>query len=423
VQSAGKTQTGSGDLSGWTHGTIVSVSVLAAAAGLAQFAVTATLPDVAAAYGEAQPPGVAAEQAILSGTTLGVGLAIVRLASLAALPLAGLADSWGRRRVMLVSLTVGLVLTSAAGLSPSFWVLVAILALGRPLLSATNAVAIVVAAESTTSSERSKAIALVSAAYAVGSGVIVVLRGIILDHVGFRALFGLVALPLLAIPLLRRHFQEPARFIRQTRRCPHARLGAIPPRLRGRVALLFVLTGAAAIVSGAANTFVFLYGEGVLGVSAATMAIVVLGAGPAALMGLVVGRWAADRFGRRITAGTALSLVALAGIVTYALGPIGLMAGYIFGLLAGGTYAPASASLSTELFPTSVRATVSGWLAAAGVVGAAAGIALVGVLADVAGYGRASTIVFLPIVVTAGLYSLLPETRGLELEESAAEEP
>jgi len=44
-----------------------------------------------------------ADQAGLSGTQLGIGLAVIRLASLGALPLAGAADRLGRRRVLLLT--------------------------------------------------------------------------------------------------------------------------------------------------------------------------------------------------------------------------------------------------------------------------------------------------------------------------------
>ena len=49
---------------------------------------------------------------------------------------------------------------------------------------------------------------------------------------------------------------------------------------------------------GPVNTFLFFYAEGELGVSSATMAVAVVAAGVLGPVGLLVGRWAADRLGR-----------------------------------------------------------------------------------------------------------------------------
>ena len=57
-----------------------------------------------------------------------------------------------------------------AALSPSYWWFVAIFACGRPLLSATNGLAQVTAAEQTASADRAKAVALVAAGYGTGAG-------------------------------------------------------------------------------------------------------------------------------------------------------------------------------------------------------------------------------------------------------------
>ncbi|HEX2259118.1 MAG TPA: MFS transporter, partial [Actinomycetota bacterium] len=149
---------------------MVAPAGLAAAAGFAQFIATASLADVAAGFGLSRPSDRPARPG-LTGTTLGVGLGIVRLGSVAALPLAGMADRLGRRKVMTWCVSIGLALTAAAALSPGFWWFVAILALARPLLSATNAVAVVVGAEVTTTKERAKAVSVVGAAYAVGAGI------------------------------------------------------------------------------------------------------------------------------------------------------------------------------------------------------------------------------------------------------------
>ena len=119
-------------------------------------------------FGDITRGATIAEQAGLSGTKLGIGLAVIRLASLGGLPLAGLADRFGRRRMLLTTCAIGLALTAVSAVSPTYWWFVAIFALGRPLLSATSGVAQVAAAEQTASSQRAKAVALIAAGYGLG---------------------------------------------------------------------------------------------------------------------------------------------------------------------------------------------------------------------------------------------------------------
>jgi MFS family permease len=97
-------------------------------------------------------------------------------------------------------------------------------------------------------------------------------------------------------------------------------------------------------------------------------------------------------------------------------------AGYLLGILAASAYGPSFGALSAELFPTSVRATAAGWLLAAGVIGAVAGLVVFGRLADVlASFGGAAVAVAIPVVLASLLFARLPETRGRELEQTAPE--
>jgi hypothetical protein len=87
-------------------------------AGAGQFGVVAALGDVARTFGRLSSGATLADQAGLSGTKLGAGLAVIRLASLGSLPLAGLADRLGRRRTILAFSAVGLAVTVASAASP-----------------------------------------------------------------------------------------------------------------------------------------------------------------------------------------------------------------------------------------------------------------------------------------------------------------
>lgn len=392
--------------------------MLAVAAGFAQFVATASLADVAVEFGVS---GTGEELPGLSGTTLGIGLAVIRFGSLAALPLTSRADRAGRRNLVLIWVSLGMILTAAAALAPGFWLFVAILALARPLLSATNAVALVIAAEVTRTKERSKAVALVGAAYAVGAGLTVLLRASGGDRLGFRALLGLALVPLVMVALVARRLEEPQLFrsIPTETRSRHRLFSPLPAANRSHLILLCVLTASAALVSGPANTFVFYFAETARGLEPGVMAIAVLVAAPVGLAGLVAGRWAADNLGRRLSCAVSLAAIAVAAIATYNIGGFGVVAGYLAAMFAGAVYTPGSGTISTELFPTSYRSTAAGWITASGVVGAVIGLALFGYLADLFGsLGVAAAWVCAPVIVMSALYLRLPETSGKELDDA-----
>jgi MFS family permease len=414
-------------LHGWRHPAIVAVAAATVAAGFAQFGATTALGDVARAFGAAGEGTSVVAKVGLSGTTLGVGLAVVRLASLASLPLAALADGHGRRRVLLGCVTGGLAVTALAALSPGYWWFVALFALGRPMLSATNAIAGVVAAEETESRDRAKAIGLLTAGYGIGAGLTALVRGVAGDGLGFRGLFALALVPLAATPLLARRLEEPDRYRRiraaedpQLAATRPPVLGRVRPGLRPRLWLLAALAFAIAFVTGPVNTFLFVYAENALGMSRSSTAAMVLAAGPVGLVGLLIGRWAADRLGRRVTAAGTQAMVAMAGMLTYSGSRAAVAGGYLLAVLVASAYAPSFGALGAELFPTVARATAAGWLVAAGVLGAVAGLVAFGLLTDALdSFASAAVVICAPVVLTCVLFARLPETRGLELEQSA----
>lgn len=405
-------------LRGWLDPAVVTLALFAMASGFGQFGAIAALGDVAKAFGHASPGSSFTAQAGLSGTELGIALAVLRLASLGGLPLAGLADRFGRRTMLLLTCSSGLALTVVASISPGFWWFVVIFAFGRPLLSATNALAQVGAAEETGTHDRAKAISLIAAAYAVGSGITAVLHGLAAGALGFRGLFALASAPLVGVLLLQRWLVESDRFLVAAAAVDHPTpvFGAVSRPYRRRLLVVAALAFAVSVVTGPANSFVFVYAENVLKLSHATTAAMVVVAGPIGLCGLLAGRWLADNVGRRITAGIAMAGMAVAAIISYSGTSWALYCGYEMAAVAGGCFAPGAGALANELFPTSVRASVAGWNVAASVVGAVLGLVVFGAMTSV-GVVYAGLVTFAPMILAAGLFMVLPETRGRELEE------
>ena len=412
----------------WLHPAVVATTALTVAAGFSQFGVTAVLGDVASTFGASTPEGGPVAEVGLSATTLGLGLAVIRLAGLGSLPAASMADRRGRRLILWL-VGSGLVLTVVAATMPTFWAFVAAAALARPLLAGSNTVATVVVAERTTAADRTKAIALAGAGYSVGSGLVAIAHGVGTEAMGFRGVLALSAVFLLALPWVARRLAESPLFERAVAEDDAGAPGVVPKRLgriheglRGRAALMAVLAFVVAVATGPGFTFLFVYGEDVLGASPGLMAGLVVAAGAVGLPSLLAGRWAADHLGRRVTAGVATALMVAGAVITYSGAIPAMAAGYLLAVSSGAAFGPAAGALVTELFPTRDRSTAGGWTALAGVLGAVAGLAAFGALADALGsFTTAGLALWLPLLPFAGLVWFLPETRGTELEDLESE--
>ena len=404
----------------WNDRAVVGVAVAAFASGFGQFGVVAALGDVARGFGQVSQGTSIADQAGLSGTDLGIGLAIMRLASLGALPITGLADDFGRRRMLLITVGAGLALTVLAAASPSYWWFVAIFACGRPLLSASNGLAQVIAAEQTALTDRAKAVALIAAGYGTGAGVIAIVHSLASHAIGFRGVFILALIPLALLPLVGRWVQEPDRFTVAVASSGHPIpvLDAVARPFRRRLLVVAILAFAISVITGPANSFGFLFAQNILHLRGIVTAGMVVGSGIAGLAGLLAGRWLADRVGRRLTGALAMVSVALLATLTYSGSAVALIAGDISAVFAASVFAPAAGALVNELFPTSVRASVVGWTTAAGVLGAVAGLVAFGTVANAAHqFGVAGVVTFLPAALVMALFWVLPETRGREPED------
>jgi MFS family permease len=401
----------------WLTAPVLTVSVLSIAAGIGQFSVTAVIGDVATAFGEPGAGDDLTAQIGVPTTTLGIALALIRLTSLASLPASALADRFGRRTLLLTLAAIGLAATSAAALAPGFWWYVALVALARPMLSSVNGLAAVVAAEETRSRDRSSAIALITAAYGLGAGIVSLSRTALPGEPSFRVVTAFTLIPLLLLPVLARRIREPS-IATSTRTRPTGLPGAVPRHLRRRVAVLATLAGVLAIATGPAFTYLFVYGEDVLGAGPGFSSLLVLGAGPAGLVGILLGRAGADRWGRRVTGGVMMAATGVAVAIAYGGDTSALAVGYLAAITSSSAFAPPTGAMAAELVPTSIRATVAGWVTMAGVLGAVLGLLSFGVLADVTGsFANASRVIGLTVALTAIGFGLLPETRGHELDD------
>jgi MFS family permease len=392
--------------------------LVALVAGFAQFGAVASLNDVAKHFGHVTQSGSLKSQVGLSGSVLGLGLAILRLASLAALPMASVADRWGRTRVLRRTLLLGLLITSLASLSPDYWFFVLCFALARPLLTVSSTMVQVVTVELSSTAGRMHRLVIIAAGAGIGAGLAAILHGVIRGSASFRWLFALALVALVIVTPLVREIPEPTH---RSKDSPIARIGAVPRAVRGRLAIVAMTSFAVGMITGPANGFAFVYAEGILKMSPHVVATVVALSAFTGLTGLLVSRRLARTLGRRWTVAIgALSLAATA-TVAYGGGRVSFVIGYMIGIMAAGLFSPAATALSTEIFAHTFRATAAGWVIVAGVLGATAGLGLFGLVGDAVHAAHVTSlrlpalVTFLPLLPVLILLHRLPESRHAEL--------
>ncbi|HEV2427013.1 MAG TPA: MFS transporter, partial [Acidimicrobiales bacterium] len=241
------------------RGAIAALVAIALASSFAQFGAISALHDVARHFGHHASTATLRGALGLSGSTIGLGLAALRAASLLALPLTALADRWGRTPVLRVTIVAGLAVTVVTAASPSYWVFVALFALARPMLSASSALVSVLTVELSEVHRRVPRLVYVAAGAGVGAGISALLHGVVRGPDSFRWLFALAVVPLVLLAPARAAVPEPAP---RAHRDDLPRLGAVPRGQRATLATVCALTAVAAVVTGPANGFAFVYGEG-----------------------------------------------------------------------------------------------------------------------------------------------------------------
>ena len=392
---------------------------IAMASGFAQFGAVASLNDVAHHFGHHTNAKTLQSVVGLSGSILGVGLAVLRLASLASLPLAALADRSGRVVILRRTLWIGLLITALASLSPSYWFFVACFALARPLLSATSTLTQVVTVELSSTSRRIHRLVIIAAGAGSGAGLSAVLHGFIRGSNSFRWLFALALVPLAVMPRLTKSLPEPTH---RRDELLLTRVGSVHRQWRPRLYAVAAISFGVGVISGPANGFAFVYGEGVLRLAPHTVATVVALSALTGLGGLLTSRALSRRLGRRATVVLGAVASTFTACLAYSGGRSSFIVGYMTGVFAAGLLAPAAAALSTEIFPHRVRATTAGWIVVAGVVGATSGLFFFGWVADTVSASAVTSlrvpalVTFLPTLPLLALIRRLPETAGQEID-------
>jgi MFS family permease len=291
-------------------------------------------------------------------------------------------------------------------------------AFARPLLSATTTLVQVITVELASTKRRINRLVIMAAGAGIGAGSSAILHSLIRGPDSFRWLFASALLPVFVIVPLLRIIPEP---LRRSSDTPLARLGAVPRQLRGRLAIVATVAFAVGMISGPANGFTFVYGEGVLKMSPREVATIVTLSAFTGLVGLLASQRLSRIVGRRWTVALGVLFTAVTATFAYSGGRTSFIIGYMVGVCAGGLLSPALTAISTEIFTHSVRATAAGWIVVFGVLGAVFGLVVFGWVGDTVHASSQSAlrlpaiVTFLPFLPALLLLRFVPESSQMAL--------
>jgi len=359
----------------------------------------------------------------ITTTTAGLLGSLTLIASgLGGLLFGALADRFGRRPALIVSILVYSVFTAACGLSQTIWQLgVFRFLLGLGMGGEWTAGAAMVS-ETWPDRHRGKAVAIMQSSWAVGYAAAALVAAFVLPTFGWRAVFFVGLAPALLTLWIRRGVEEselwrsskdtPADASRATAR--EVFLG----RFARTTALLTLLSTATIFAYWGLNQWVPAYLElpperGGLGFGNALKTTLVVAMQVGTFFGYVSFGYVADAIGRRKTFVSYILLAAALTLVyaslenpwlLLAIGP--LVAFFGTGFFSG------FAAVTAEIYPTSVRAIAQGFTFNVGRFGSAAAPFIVGSVAQTSGFGVAFAMLAGALLLGAATWIWLPETRG-----------
>ena len=380
----------------------------------------------------------------------GIALGVVEAGAVGALLLLHLADRRGRRPVLVATLVVSAVASTAGAGAPSLVILTASQLVAASLIGAGLVIIGVMAAEEMPAGSRAWAMGVIGMCFGLGSGLTLVALPLAdLGPNGWRWPYAISILGVPAVFVCARRLPESRRWLDPTTSpavapsldprsvsVPTFEPGAseagpqavtpqgrwrdrLTPTLRRRLLILGAGGLLLAVFTTPASQFQneFLHTERHL--SATRISLLEQLSGTIGGLGTLIGGRLADTWGRRPVAAIGIALGVTVTILHYTSSGIGLWAWNTVGSVISYGVGPALAVYGAELFPTSLRARAGGALtvlaAAGGVVGLVAAGALSSAFGTIA--PALALLAAAPLVVVILILVAYPETAGVTLED------
>jgi MFS family permease len=361
----------------------------------------------------------------LSIGTFVFGVALIRLASLASIPVLRLADRCGRRTLLFVSLGVFTVATGLTAVTTTFVAFVAIQMLARVFLATESTLASLVIAEEFRPHRRGAGISVLGVVSGAGFGAVGGLIVLVpLTSLGWRLFYLVSLIPLAIVVYLRRNLRETRAF--EAARGEHRLQTSFWPRVER--AHRRTLVKAVALVSafGLVQTTGFFYAsdlaQNTYGWSG-RFSLIVVTAGVFGVLGFVLGGQVSDLVGRKPMVALA-NVLATVGTILIFTGQRSLfIPGFFLAAAAGACFVTVTLAYVAELFPTEVRATLSAVVISCQVAAGSIGLAVVGAVAGTISSSLMMLILGGSLMASLLLLRGLPEGRGRDLIHPDGPEP
>lgn len=411
---AGAPEAGDGKLSAYQKRLFLFLSVATFFEGYDFLALTQILPNLR-------------EDMNLPQEASGYIVGFINAGTILAFWLVRRADTWGRRRVLTITIAGYTLCTFASGLAPDVYTFAVLQLVARIFLISEWAISMVIAAEEFPASKRGMVMGVIQGCSSLGAifcaGVVPLL---LQTEYGWRTVYLVGIVPLVILAFARRSLKETQRFTEAAKAGPPERIDLFAiwktPYAK-RLALVALVWFIAYIPAQNAVAFwkEFAMGERQFDDAAVSKAITI--AALASMPMVFYSGRLLDKIGRRRGAVVIFTIGAAGVVGCYTLhGFWPLTLALVGGIFAASAFMPILTAYNTELFPTHLRGVAYAW-----------GNNLIGrlgyVLSPVAvGFAVRHTEAFGPVVASLAVFNFvalwlvlryLPETKGMDLDASA----
>ena len=339
---------------------------------------------------------------------------VLALGGLGALPLATLADRFGRRRLIAVGVGGFSIANFASAFAPSLEALAVLRLIAVCFEVLVGGVATALIVEEAPPGRRGQAVSVLAVLSGAGTGITVLAYPVVAPH--WRWLFLVGGIGLLAAPIIWRRLPE-GRVWQRARFSGSALKLLLQPPWRGRLIVIAATTALVAVLLEPAGLLFTLFASQVLHLTPVAISELIVVSGIAGVASYLVGGFLTDRYGRRVPAAALTGATAISASLSFGTGTPGFLGGNVLWSSFASAATPVLGAWSAELFPTRARATAESVSSFAAALGSVAGLQAVGVVSQSVGLGRALELAGIVALAGAALLLLLPETRGSPLPD------
>jgi MFS family permease len=353
----------------------------------------------------------------VSVATFGIGVALIRLGALGSVVMLRLADRFGRRPLLLISVLAFTALTGATAAAAGLVVFVVLQVLARVFLSTEEALAGVVLTEELRPEHRGAGIGMLGIISTGGFGLVaLLLLAVDSTPLGWRLFYVVALVPLAVVVYLRRNLAETRAYAlaAQQERVHRSWWPQLAPVQAGHLRRLLVVLTAVGMLATTAFFFAAELAQDDYGWKG-LFTVVVFAAAPTTLLGYVVGGRLSDRFGRKPVLTLSVLGFSLGTVLVFSGEPLLYAPGFFLLAAADASVQAVRSAFAGELFPTEVRGTLAAVAGATLVIAGSAGLVLAGLLAPVV--DPSVTVLLLALLAALSVLALrtLPETAGTDV--------